>query len=282
MKIFLHLFCFGIILVTVSCENTDEDNLVIENINTSHSKEKPTTAVNANLNDPSTFAIEDYPYKLLLRKEHNVVGAGSCFFIKYAAKMYMVTARHLLYEEHPVNKELEVWRELDGLTFLVYDKRSDVSKSYNVQISKRDPKINSVIVNGYFADALIIELFIPATVNINFVDFIDHPKNSNLKGGVRAYIAGFPSTEEHIKVVETTVSGYYKQYKNSPATILALNDASIPGVSGGPVFIQDPSINGGVPEFFGVYQGITQFTDRNALTILGTVTNGKLITDFFH
>jgi len=281
MKIFLQLLFFAISLNFISCGNLAGNNNKEERFNPEILRSNnPAASATSVISSPSNIW-NDFAYKVLLFQKGELFGAGSCFFIKTTNKTYLVTARHLLYEDAQ-SKDLIAWRGYDQMTFLVFNEQTQTTRPCHIQVSPNDPKINAVILNGHFVDMLFLELFLPAELNLKFVDFKNLPDTAILHEGTSAVIVGFPSGDDTATVVQTTLSKYYRQERGFPASVLCLNHESVPGVSGGPVFTADPKSPDGRPIFLGIYTGFVRIQVGTKLLQLGAVTNGKILSEIFH
>jgi V8-like Glu-specific endopeptidase len=224
--------------------------------------------------------IEKYTYRIILFSKGEAKSTASAFFIATNSKTYLVTARHIFYNDDTVRKvRLQTWRGFDGLQIPVPVKNGKGFTFLQMSINATFPILNAVrrSENDYF-DLILIEVHIPPRIAINFTDYNTYPTLRLLKKGTPAFIIGFPSDKTGISVVATKILKDVIEKDGRQTSIILTEKDSYPGVSGSPVFIySSTNKNTRKPVLLGVYTGYTINVVKGKKIERGTVVNGNIL-----
>jgi len=224
--------------------------------------------------------IEKYAYRIILFSKGEAKSSASAFFIATNSKTYLVTARHIFYNDDTVKKvRLQTWRGFDGLQIPVPVKKSKGFTFLQMSINATFPILNAVrrSENDYF-DLILIEVHIPPHVAINFTDYNTFPAVRLLKKGTPAYIIGFPSDKTGISIVSTKILKDVIEKDGRQTSIILTERDSYPGVSGSPVFVYNSANKiSRKPVLLGIYTGYTINVVKGKKRERGTVVNGNIL-----
>ena len=195
---------------------------------------------------PTKINLEKYTYPLIFFKKDEAFSRSyaSGFLIKKSNKLFLITARHNLFE-----KDLKTWREKESCW--IFNTATN-KPAVIINVNKKSPYFKMIMANGYIVDLVIIPIITKALLNyidINYRDVKEIPNGTNLA------IVGIVE-KDNTRIAQAFNTSLQSDCEHSSdysnIGISLTKDMAVKGCSGAPVYSLKDSSN---PIFAGMYIG---------------------------